>query len=79
MSTITYPGTLLEARAEFPYALNFADHIFSLAGHIAGALAAPFASNPISRINTMSRHTLEDIGLNQDQFYVSQMETFWRV
>ena len=79
MSSITYPGTLLEARAEFPYALNFADKMINLAGYIVESLTAPFASNPPSRINSMSRHNLEDIGLNRDQINLGQMDSFWRL
>jgi hypothetical protein len=79
MSSVTYPGTPLEARAEFPYALNFADKMLNLAGYIAEALAAPFASDPTSRINTMSRHTLEDIGLHQDQVNLDHLDSFWRL
>lgn len=79
MSSITYPGALLEARAEFPYALIFADDMLKLAGLIVEAVAAPFASHPTPRINTMSRHSLEDIGLNKDQLLLNQSESFWRV
>ena len=79
MSSVTYPGTPLEARAEFPYALNFADHIISLTGQVLEALAATFVTVPTSRINSMNRHTLEDIGLDQSQIDFGQMDSFWRL
>jgi hypothetical protein len=31
------------------------------------------------RISTMSRHSLEDIGLNRDEIFLGHAETFWRI
>ena len=79
MSSVTYPITPMEARAEFPYALNFSDNMLKLASLVVEALAAPFVSYPTSRINTMNRHSLEDIGLNREQISIGQPESFWRL
>ena len=79
MSSTTYPGTPLEAQAEFPYALNFASHMLAAAGWVFNVLAEPFTSSATPRISTVNRHSLEDIGLNRDEIFLGHAETFWRI